>query len=198
MIRRPPRSTLFPYTTLFRSRLLPIEVYDLALVIGDARLLPADRDLGPGHRRVFLAHAKGHVAHGLEIGVEAVRGGLAVLRQLHQDGRFPRLDAVAGHLLAHRHVDLGARLLADLLGEHALGVGDAELLAVHDDCRLRHRLTVDARLDLEVEALAAGAEQDGGERHGKKTQIGCIHGDTLCSGYGLLTSRVPGYSLRRD
>src|SRR2546426_12685589 len=24
MIRRPPRSTLFPYTTLFRSRLLPI------------------------------------------------------------------------------------------------------------------------------------------------------------------------------
>src|SRR2546430_17633193 len=25
MIRRPPRSTLFPYTTLFRSRKLPIE-----------------------------------------------------------------------------------------------------------------------------------------------------------------------------
>src|SRR5437867_5351804 len=99
-------------------RLLPIDVHDLALVIGDARLRSPDRDLGPGHRRVLLAHAKGHVAHGLEIGVEAVRGGLAVLRQLHQDGRFPRLDAVAGHLLAHRHVDLGARLLADLLREH--------------------------------------------------------------------------------
>src|SRR5256885_7357364 len=27
MIRRPPRSTLFPYTTLFRSRKLAIEVY---------------------------------------------------------------------------------------------------------------------------------------------------------------------------
>src|SRR2546426_3920417 len=25
MIRRPPRSTLFPYTTLFRSRLLPFD-----------------------------------------------------------------------------------------------------------------------------------------------------------------------------
>src|SRR5438045_4880761 len=25
MIRRPPRSTLFPYTTLFRSELLPLE-----------------------------------------------------------------------------------------------------------------------------------------------------------------------------
>src|SRR5256885_6693721 len=25
MIRRPPRSTLFPYTTLFRSRMLPVD-----------------------------------------------------------------------------------------------------------------------------------------------------------------------------
>src|SRR2546425_6650429 len=25
MIRRPPRSTLFPYTTLFRSRVVPVE-----------------------------------------------------------------------------------------------------------------------------------------------------------------------------
>ena len=28
MIRRPPRSTLFPYTTLFRSRVLEINEYD--------------------------------------------------------------------------------------------------------------------------------------------------------------------------
>src|SRR6266850_437844 len=179
-------------------RLLPIEVHDLPLVIGDARLLAADRDLGPGDWRVFLAHAKGYITHGLEIGVEAVLADLALLRQLHEDGRFPRLDAVAGHLLAHRHVDLGAGLLADLLREHALGVGYAELLAVHDDRRLCRRLTVDARPDLEVDALTASAEQDGGEQHGKKTQVGCIHGDTLCFGYGLLTSRVPGYSPRRD
>src|SRR2546426_8846748 len=31
MIRRPPRSTLFPYTTLFRSRLLPYVVTRAAL-----------------------------------------------------------------------------------------------------------------------------------------------------------------------
>src|SRR3989454_7411851 len=31
MIRRPPRSTLFPYTTLFRSHLLPQEHLALAL-----------------------------------------------------------------------------------------------------------------------------------------------------------------------
>src|SRR3712207_8253812 len=37
MIRRPPRSTLFPYTTLFRSRRypqwrLPVEAHDLQLL----------------------------------------------------------------------------------------------------------------------------------------------------------------------
>src|SRR5689334_23536599 len=37
MIRRPPRSTLFPYTTLFRSR-------------GDLDPRPADPELGP-HRQ---------------------------------------------------------------------------------------------------------------------------------------------------
>src|SRR3712207_8219939 len=31
MIRRPPRSTLFPYTTLFRSRIASVSDYSLAL-----------------------------------------------------------------------------------------------------------------------------------------------------------------------
>src|SRR3712207_7233827 len=48
MIRRPPRSTLFPYTTLFRSH-------------GDRRVGPADRDLaGPrllGDRDAHREHA---------------------------------------------------------------------------------------------------------------------------------------------
>src|SRR5256885_3993655 len=35
MIRRPPRSTLFPYTTLFRSNLA--EVYDFGAAEGDGR-----------------------------------------------------------------------------------------------------------------------------------------------------------------
>src|SRR3712207_7408096 len=36
MIRRPPRSTLFPYTTLFRSVLLAVLVALVTLVIGDS------------------------------------------------------------------------------------------------------------------------------------------------------------------
>src|SRR3712207_7310323 len=59
MIRRPPRSTLFPYTTLFRSN--PIAIYH-------------DPDLAPSHHylavyrwleRGFGAHAVVHVGkHG--------------------------------------------------------------------------------------------------------------------------------------
>src|SRR5256885_8986132 len=51
MIRRPPRSTLFPYTTLFRSGLGGVE--------GD--LVAAQRELLTGHERVggneLLQHA---------------------------------------------------------------------------------------------------------------------------------------------
>src|SRR5256885_4386050 len=45
MIRRPPRSTLFPYTTLFRSHLvgLGVEGRDLHPALG-VRLLEAGRD----------------------------------------------------------------------------------------------------------------------------------------------------------
>src|SRR5438132_8624566 len=41
MIRRPPRSTLFPYTTLFRSR-----SEDLGRLVGEI----ADDDVGVAHR----------------------------------------------------------------------------------------------------------------------------------------------------
>src|SRR2546429_5344008 len=55
MIRRPPRSTLFPYTTLFRS----LHVADAALVhraahrLGDLRLVAAHEALAVAHRLVL-------------------------------------------------------------------------------------------------------------------------------------------------
>src|SRR5258708_18590009 len=45
MIRRPPRSTLFPYTTLFRS---------LALAVAGPVVLAAARGLGPYGRPRFV------------------------------------------------------------------------------------------------------------------------------------------------
>src|SRR3712207_6973482 len=46
MIRRPPRSTLFPYTTLFRSQQLPVEVHHLpVLVVEEVDLRPDRADV---------------------------------------------------------------------------------------------------------------------------------------------------------
>src|SRR3712207_7013599 len=53
MIRRPPRSTLFPYTTLFRSHrlLVLLRVQQDALVRPERRALRPRGRLGEHHRR---------------------------------------------------------------------------------------------------------------------------------------------------
>src|SRR2546422_6687033 len=59
MIRRPPRSTLFPYTTLFRSLMFPHEeMLGVDLVLPDPAYLldPSRKVLG-----IFLTH--GHEDH---------------------------------------------------------------------------------------------------------------------------------------
>src|SRR2546422_6911135 len=52
MIRRPPRSTLFPYTTLFRSHVL-------GHVDADHRPLVVEEELGERAGQLGLAHAGG-------------------------------------------------------------------------------------------------------------------------------------------
>src|SRR3712207_6960847 len=58
MIRRPPRSTLFPYTTLFRSR--------VARRVGPAVLhgLQHAREVAPDGARVVAVDEAGDPAHG--------------------------------------------------------------------------------------------------------------------------------------
>src|SRR3989442_14891836 len=59
MIRRPPRSTLFPYTTLFRSRLVE---RDDARDLDRIAELPLEAPLGgPGHGAVAGEQAPGVV-----------------------------------------------------------------------------------------------------------------------------------------
>src|SRR3712207_8401369 len=60
MIRRPPRSTLFPYTTLFRSRLL-VEAGFLARASEEADRLEAER---PDLTGTALAAAEAALARG--------------------------------------------------------------------------------------------------------------------------------------
>src|SRR2546422_3608101 len=45
MIRRPPRSTLFPYTTLFRSASLPPQVFEVGQGLGDCKALVERRQV---------------------------------------------------------------------------------------------------------------------------------------------------------
>src|SRR2546425_2442086 len=56
MIRRPPRSTLFPYTTLFRSRRLVVERVDVGLVDH------VDRWSGVLRVRLVLQDSHGRIA----------------------------------------------------------------------------------------------------------------------------------------
>src|SRR3989454_12468865 len=51
MIRRPPRSTLFPYTTLFRSLAL-ISAHITQIVLGDRRFRVRRKGMGPELLRV--------------------------------------------------------------------------------------------------------------------------------------------------
>src|SRR2546422_9751016 len=71
MIRRPPRSTLFPYTTLFRSDLV------LVAVVGIAGLLPTLAALRAG-RDVALANKE-----------TLVTGGALVIAEARRTGRRP-------------------------------------------------------------------------------------------------------------
>src|SRR2546430_8162183 len=54
MIRRPPRSTLFPYTTLFRS-LLHLIFRGRAVVFGCRRIVPDVRHTGIGQLEIGRA-----------------------------------------------------------------------------------------------------------------------------------------------
>src|SRR3712207_8085194 len=65
MIRRPPRSTLFPYTTLFRSRSVP--------AIANQGRAPDGRDTRP--RRHPQGRLRAHVGRG-EGGLEGRRSAL--------------------------------------------------------------------------------------------------------------------------
>src|SRR5256885_11893693 len=89
MIRRPPRSTLFPYTTLFRSVLADHDLLVDLLALVDELVVAAARRLALG-----VADA-GHIhAHELELGAEIgpAEGGLGLARNVAGPPAPPVLD----------------------------------------------------------------------------------------------------------
>src|SRR3712207_7897481 len=87
MIRRPPRSTLFPYTTLFRSRLL-VGGVELAQQRGvdRPRAQRVDAHVLARELHAELARQRQHTALGR--GVGDLRG-----RRPHQDRKSTRLNS---------------------------------------------------------------------------------------------------------
>src|SRR3712207_7339887 len=70
MIRRPPRSTLFPYTTLFRSRAVDEDVVEVVAHLVDGipqAHLPAERghelDLGPDRKSTRLNSSHANISY---------------------------------------------------------------------------------------------------------------------------------------
>src|ERR1017187_1366526 len=73
MIRRPPRSTLFPYTTLFRSMRTGSRRFSLGLVLSDLQAAAccggpwetSDREMMRQVKIIVEKHADGYVAYPL-------------------------------------------------------------------------------------------------------------------------------------
>src|SRR5438094_10462296 len=79
MIRRPPRSTLFPYTTLFRSVGELLGRGDFAIIseLVEPNSKVLDLGCGEGELLAWLAENKGVEARGVEISATKVRRAIA-------------------------------------------------------------------------------------------------------------------------
>src|SRR5437763_12539979 len=102
MIRRPPRSTLFPYTTLFRS---------------------------PGRRQGDCDDERGHRVRGLEGPLAAVAEAAVVNPDWSlqgQDRKSTRLNS------SHRCISYAVFCLKKKKKEQASGAGQNERVNVHD------------------------------------------------------------------
>src|SRR5229473_3617353 len=110
MIRRPPRSTLFPYTTLFRSSAARGTAKER--IAGDGRTVCKPRAVEGGTRRCG-----------------AGRGGTASGASTHDRGyAMRRSAAVGGGLVAHA---AGGRAAGDGSGDHGVR-GGAVVASIRD------------------------------------------------------------------
>src|SRR3989454_8849186 len=118
MIRRPPRSTLFPYTTLFRSPNMSVGINVLLKMLRQiARTLGEDYDI-----EVLEAH------HRLK--KDAPSGTALKLAQVLADAMGKALDAVAaygrkGMIGERKRGEIGMQVIraGDIIGDHTVLFG---------------------------------------------------------------------------
>src|SRR2546426_10979029 len=96
MIRRPPRSTLFPYTTLFRSRKVAVKVLrsDFGTAIGAERFLrEIEIAAALNHPHIVAVHDSGEAAGVLYYVMPYVEGE-SLRHRLRRDKQLPLEDAL--------------------------------------------------------------------------------------------------------
>src|SRR3989441_774275 len=126
MIRRPPRSTLFPYTTLFRSLVARVAVGE---VVGLEDLGEAVGGLGTGEVDLAERPAESAVPIGEERCVEVFPLRLLAEAHMHRDPRLgraaqERLERLRRHCGLEELIEVGADLLGEVRRERHLGIGD--------------------------------------------------------------------------
>src|SRR2546423_12146133 len=116
MIRRPPRSTLFPYTTLFRSDRLPEEYRrGISIELGYAQyILPGGPHLSvvdvPGHERFVRTMVAG--ATGVDMFLLCVAADDGVMPQTREHTAVLRHLGVSDGVIAITKSDIGEPELA--------------------------------------------------------------------------------------
>src|SRR6266487_1563682 len=121
MIRRPPRSTLFPYTTLFRSReasWAPAP-QDLERALAEDREPPG---IAAGREQLRIQRGRAHDLDAGEVAEEATH----LLRLLHDDEQAPRLAVPAPAHLPATGADVAAFLRPVDIVDDAEATQDAE------------------------------------------------------------------------
>src|SRR3989454_9391756 len=193
MIRRPPRSTLFPYTTLFRSRHVHHQVarsevhhlHTLRVATRDADALDRDPDddalLGDHHQLVVGQHfLEGHDVAGL---VGALQGDDAaaaavldaVLIELGALAHTPRGDGEQRGGASHdHHVDHVILLVeGDAVHPRRRAAHVAHVLLVEPDAHAVARGEDDVVLavgDLDVDELVTLLDVDGVDARGARSE----------------------------
>src|SRR3712207_7367731 len=112
MIRRPPRSTLFPYTTLFRSLLIGAELYGLTP--------ETPREEFPAWFKTFLPDVKDEgellrlVTKALDTSLKPVERLPAIVahESCHFNQKYPRQTTVLEKSIQEGTCDLVAELVA--------------------------------------------------------------------------------------
>src|SRR2546425_8822909 len=99
MIRRPPRSTLFPYTTLFRSVLDEVAQRVGTRPVDNVYMTPGAQVAVMERGRSMLARARGRAERCLILGAAALEGmRLGPFKAIlaHEYGHFSNRDTAGG------------------------------------------------------------------------------------------------------